>query len=97
MHLLDEFGNTYREIENDDFKIYKKIYTYNEVSNKKSEFTNSVDMIYDLISKDNIDCAYIVGDRIEAYSAALALHFCKIPIFHFVEYFLKLCFKIIIS
>lgn len=83
MHLLEEYGDTYKEIENDNFQIYKKIYTYSNVLNKKSEFTKSVDMIYDNISEDNLDCAYIVGDRIEAYSAALALHFCKIPIFHY--------------
>ena len=83
MHLLDKFGNTYEEIENDNFKIYRKIYTYNNVNDKKSEFTNSVNLIYDSIIEDCIDCAYIVGDRIEAYSAALALHFCRIPIFHY--------------
>ncbi len=83
MHLLEKFGNTYEEIESDNFKIFKKIYTYNNVHDKKSEFTNSVNLIYDSIIDDCIDCAYIVGDRIEAYSAALALHFCKTPIFHY--------------
>jgi UDP-hydrolysing UDP-N-acetyl-D-glucosamine 2-epimerase len=83
MHLLKKFGYSYKEIIEDGFTIHKKIPTYQNTEDKRNEFTNSVNMIYEAVKNDEIDCAYIVGDRIEAYSAALALHFLKIPIFHY--------------
>jgi len=84
MHLLEKFGHTYEEILNDGFEIYKKIPTYDDnESDKCEELTQTIEKIYRAIYKDELDFGYIVGDRIEAYGAALALHFRKIPILHY--------------
>ncbi len=83
MHLLKEFGSTVNEINNDGFTITEPIYTYNSIKEKAHQFSNSVRLTYDILKKYDIDLVYVVGDRIEAYTAALAAHFLKIPIAHF--------------
>lgn len=83
LHLLEKFGNTVEEIENDGFTIGKKIYTYSEEGTDKAfELTNSINMIYKELIKSDLDCIIVNGDRIEAYAVALSAHFSSIPIFH---------------
>ncbi len=83
MHLLKEFGYTVNEIREDGFEITESINTYNSIKGKSHQFSNSVKSIYDVLNNHTIDLVYIIGDRIEAYTAALAAHFLKIPIAHF--------------
>ena len=83
LHLLKKFGYTVDEIEEDGFTIGEKIYSYTEKGEDKVfELTNSINMIYKVISEAKLDGIIVNGDRIEAYAAALSAHFCKIPIFH---------------
>ena len=83
MHLLKKFGYTASEIINDGFSIDSLIKTYTEDGDEKVfEFTNSVEKIYKTLLKKELDAIYIIGDRIEAYAAALAAHFLKIFIIH---------------
>ena len=83
MHLLEKFGNTVNEIKNDGFEITENINTYKNMYSKADQYTNSLIMIYSTIKKYDIDIMYIIGDRIEAYTAALAAHFLKIPVAHY--------------
>ena len=82
MHLLKIFGYTLSEIKKDGFSITKSINTYDCSEKKFDQFSNSVKMISKVLEKYNIDAIYLIGDRIEAYSAALAGHFLKIPVIH---------------
>ena len=83
MHLLKEFGHTVDEIREDGFTTTEFIHTYNSIKEKSHQFSNSVSCIYDVLKKYTIDIVYIIGDRIEAYTSALAAHFLNIPIAHF--------------
>ena len=84
MHLLDKYGNTFNEILDDGFPIYKKIPTYQEVAkDKRNEFSETLNNIYESVKKEKLHAGYIVGDRIEAYGVALALHFLSIPVLHY--------------
>jgi len=83
MHLQKEFGYTLDEIKKDGLTITETISTYNSIKEKSYQFSNSVKCIYDVLKKYSIDIVYIIGDRIEAYSAALSAHFLGIPIAHF--------------
>ena len=80
MHLLKEFGYTLDDIIQDGFNVTDSIDTYNRVNHKYHQFSNSVKMTYDVLNNYVIDLVYIIGDRIEAYTAALAAHFLEIPI-----------------
>ena len=84
MHLLKNFGNTYQEIEKDGFKIQAKIPFYRE--NKSPgfpEFTLAIKKIAQVLDAEKYDALFVVGDRLEAYAAALAGHFTKTPVIHF--------------
>ncbi|MDD4979799.1 MAG: UDP-N-acetylglucosamine 2-epimerase [Candidatus Omnitrophica bacterium] len=85
MHLLPEFGSTYKEIEKDGFKIDKKV----GISlNSDTPFGLSRAVGAGLISFSKAfkalgpDIIVIVGDRFEAFSAAVAALVLRIPIAH---------------
>ncbi|MCL1938041.1 MAG: UDP-N-acetylglucosamine 2-epimerase [Candidatus Azobacteroides sp.] len=84
MHLLKKYGSTYKEIERTIIPITKKIHAYDEKDNLKIiDFTNIVNNLFLVLQSEDIDVLYIVGDRIEAYGAALVAHFLNIPIAHY--------------
>lgn len=83
MHLLKKYGETIHEILDDGFSIEETIATYTEEGQSKAkEFSNSIAMLSESISRVNPDVALIIGDRLEAYAAALACHFAGVPIVH---------------
>lgn len=83
MHFLSEFGNTIHEIESDGFKIIERLETYkNSNSDKFYEFITTIEMIGNALQKHKPNAILVIGDRIEAYGAALAAHFKGIPIIH---------------
>lgn len=85
MHLSPEFGNTYKTIEKDGFKISKKVEMLlssdTETAVAKSmglgtiEFTNALDDL-------RPDLVVILGDRFEILSACQASMVLKIPVAH---------------
>jgi UDP-hydrolysing UDP-N-acetyl-D-glucosamine 2-epimerase len=83
MHLLEKYGYTVSEIESDGFQVAEKIETYNKSCEKALQFSNSVGNIFKALQKHDLDIVFIIGDRIEAYSATLAAHFLSIPVAHF--------------
>ena len=42
-----------------------------------------IDTLYKVLPNLKLDIVYIIGDRLEAYAAALVAHFLKIPVAHF--------------
>ena len=84
MHFQHKYGDTIKEIEADNIApiIYAPCYVEEE-RDKEKDFVSLVDTLYNAYIIYKIDCIYIIGDRLEAYAAALAAHFLKIKIIHF--------------
>jgi GDP/UDP-N,N'-diacetylbacillosamine 2-epimerase (hydrolysing) len=85
MHLSPEFGLTYQEIENDGFKIDKKIEMLLSADTPSSISKSTglgligfADAFYEL----NPDIIIVLGDRYEVLAASLAAMFGNIPIAH---------------
>ena len=84
-HLSSAFGNTYKEIENDNFKIDKKIEILLE-SDSNVAISKSIGLAnisfseaYDELKPDII---FVVGDRYEIFSAIIPAFILGIPIAH---------------
>ncbi|NVK29850.1 MAG: UDP-N-acetylglucosamine 2-epimerase (hydrolyzing) [Gammaproteobacteria bacterium] len=83
MHLLSRFGDTLKEIADDGFHIGRVFHTYSEENEDKGlDFKNSFEQYYKYLKESDLDVIFVIGDRIEAYSAALAAHFAGIKIAH---------------
>lgn len=85
MHLSDEFGNTYLQIEKDGFNIDKKV----DISiTSDSEIAISKSMSIGIIGfaraydELNPDLIIVLGDRFEIFSAVTAATISRIPIAH---------------
>ncbi len=85
MHLSPEFGLTYKEIEQDGFKITER----NEMllsSDTPNGITKSVGLgtigFADIFTRTGPDMVVILGDRYEALAAATAAMIHRIPIAH---------------
>ena len=85
MHLSPKFGNTYKEIEQDGFKIDQKVRIPLN-SDKPIDITNATAKAMIGISKAykklTPDIVVLLGDRFEMLSAAFAAASAKIPIAH---------------
>lgn len=84
MHFQHKYGNTIKEIEADNIApiIYAPCYVEEE-RDKERDFVSLIDTLYYIYITHKIESIYIIGDRLEAYAAALAAHFLKIKIAHF--------------
>lgn len=85
MHLSPEFGLTYKEIEQDGFRITAQ----NEMilsSDTPNGITKSIGLgtigFADIFTRDAPDMVVILGDRYEALAAAIAAMIHRIPIAH---------------
>lgn len=84
-HLCANYGYTYRDIEQDDIAINKKIEI---LLNSDSFIGTSKSMSLAIISfseyfsEENIDMVVLLGDRFEIFSAAISANLAKIPIAH---------------
>ncbi len=85
MHLSPKYGNTFKEIENDGFKITKKVFLPLN-SNTKKNFSISAGTALIKFSKIidtiNPDILLLVGDRYETFAAAFTSLVYNIPIAH---------------
>ena len=85
MHLLPEFGNTYKEILNDNLKIEKKIkiMNYFDTPTSISKFTGlGISRFASVFKSIRPDLLVVLGDRYEIISATIAASFHQIPIAH---------------
>ena len=84
-HLLSAYGYTYKEIIDDNIKIFKKIKsplktdTDYSVAKATGIIIISFSKLFDIEKPTMI---VILGDRYEIFAAATAANFLKIPIFH---------------
>jgi len=85
MHLSPEFGSTFREIENDGYKIDVKVDMLLD-SNSRASMAKSLGIgiygIVQAIETISPDELLIYGDRMEALATAIAGSYCAIPVFH---------------
>jgi GDP/UDP-N,N'-diacetylbacillosamine 2-epimerase (hydrolysing) len=84
-HLSSEFGNTYKEILKDGFKIERKvkILDYSDTPNAISKSTGLGIMRFaKLFDNTKPDLLVVLGDRYEIMSAVIAANFYQIPVAH---------------
>ena len=85
MHLSEEFGNTYQQIEKDGFVINQKIDIFltsdSELSISKSMGLGIIGFA-DAFKKLKPDLIVVLGDRFEIFSAVSAAMIARIPIAH---------------
>ena len=85
MHLSSEFGNTYKEILKDGFKIEKKIKVLNSTDTPVaiSKSTSlGIKHFATIFNRAKPDLLVVLGDRYEILSAVIAANFHQIPIAH---------------
>jgi len=85
MHLSSEFGNTYKEILKDGFKIEKKIKVLNSTDTPVaiSKSTSlGIKHFATIFNRAKLDLLVVLGDRYEILSAVIAANFHQIPIAH---------------
>ena len=85
-HLLKKYGNTYKEILKDGFKIYKKFNIYNKNYDTlfgAVEAINNCSKKFGLLLNDiKPDMVLLTVDRIETLGAAIAASVMNYPIIH---------------
>jgi GDP/UDP-N,N'-diacetylbacillosamine 2-epimerase (hydrolysing) len=85
MHLSAKFGLTYREIENDGFRINRKIEILGNTDRNtdvSNAIANSIIGCADAFQELQPDLVILLGDRFEIFAAATAAHVANIPIAH---------------
>lgn len=84
MHYQHKYGDTINEIRKDCLAPIINAPCYvEEERDKEKDFVLLIDTLYKVFQENPFDVIYIIGDRLEAYGAALAAHFLKIPVAHF--------------
>lgn len=84
MHYQHKYGDTINEIRKDNLAPVIDSPCYVEEERvKEKDFVQLIDTLYCVLNENPFDVVYIIGDRLEAYAAALAAHFLKIPVAHF--------------
>jgi GDP/UDP-N,N'-diacetylbacillosamine 2-epimerase (hydrolysing) len=85
MHLSEEFGNTYQQIEKDGFTIDKKV-DISLTSDTELAISKSMGLgvigFADVFNKLQPDLIVVLGDRFEIFSAVSAAMIAKIPVAH---------------
>ena len=85
MHLLPEYGSTYKEISLDGFFIDGKIKSYQNNTND-SDILNSISHqignCSKVITKLKPDIIVLLGDRYDIFPVAIACHIIGIPLAH---------------
>jgi len=85
MHLSEEFGSTYKQIEKDGFTIDEKIENL-LTSDSKSSIAKSTGLatilLSDAFNRLQPDVVLILGDRFETHAAATTAMLMNIPIAH---------------
>ena len=86
MHLLDKFGQTYREIEKDGFKISEKIPCISEDDDTKERETLGISKVIEgsvgALNRIKPDITFVPCDRSEMMGAAIAAYYLGLPIAH---------------
>ena len=84
-HLEEEFGNTYKEIENDNYPISYRIPMNLKSDSKKNiveSMSKELNLFGTVLNSANPDMMVVLGDRYEILVAATAALIFNIPIAH---------------
>jgi GDP/UDP-N,N'-diacetylbacillosamine 2-epimerase (hydrolysing) len=85
MHFAEEFGNTYKQIEEDGFTINEKIENLLSSDTKSSVAKSTglaIILLSDAFSRIKPDIVLLLGDRFETHAAATTAMLMNIPIAH---------------
>ena len=85
MHLMPEYGETYKEIEKDGFTIDKKVYMHKPSDDAHgiiSSMAEEIQGMNDALSELKPDILVLLGDRYEILVAAQVALIHRIPIAH---------------
>ena len=85
MHMIKDYGYTYKEIINDGFKINKKIQINQQQNNEESileSISFQLKQCYRSLTNIRPDIVILLGDRYDIYPIAIACHVMKIPLAH---------------
>jgi len=85
MHFSEEFGNSYRQIEEDGFQIDEKIENLLTSDSKSSIAKSSglaMILLSDAFSRIKPDIVLLLGDRFETHAAASTAILMNIPVAH---------------
>lgn len=85
MHLSEEFGGTYKQIEEDGFTINDKIENLLSANSKSSIAKSTglaIILLSDALARLQPDLLLLLGDRYETHAAATAAMLMNIPIAH---------------
>ena len=85
MHLSPEFGLTYKQIEEDGFRINEKVENLLS-ADTDTAISKSIGLgiisYTDALNRLNPDLLIVLGDRYETYAAVIAAYTMKIPVAH---------------
>jgi len=85
MHLLEKFGETYRQLENDGIPITEKVRFFSEDDTPMAlseSLANGVSAFASALTAHNIDLIVVSGDRVENLALFTAASCLNIPICH---------------
>ncbi len=85
-HLMKEFGNTYKEVKNEGFKIFKKIELSKSILNKNyisKSVGKGVIKFSEVFNKIKPDLVCVPCDRYEMLGPAISSYLLNIPLAHF--------------
>ena len=85
MHLSEEFGLTYQQIEQDGFVIDEKVENLVEAENKTAMAKSTglaITLLSDVFERLQPDIVLLLGDRFETHAAATTAMLMNIPIAH---------------
>ena len=85
MHLQEEYGNTYQEIETDGFAIDYKIPMHLHSDCEKEilkSMASELSQFGEVLEKAALDIMIVLGDRFEILVAVTAAMVCRVPVAH---------------
>jgi UDP-N-acetylglucosamine 2-epimerase (non-hydrolysing)/GDP/UDP-N,N'-diacetylbacillosamine 2-epimerase (hydrolysing) len=84
MHLLSEFGDSYKQVENDFLKTVKipMVLPGDNLEDMASYLASGVKNFAHYFSKNRPDIVVVLGDRTEPFAAALASMYLNLPVAH---------------
>lgn len=82
MHMISNYGFTYKEIEKDGFPYIYPFINQNVDTNMDIALSNTIDGISYYINESNPDAIIVHGDRLEALAGAIVGSFNNIRVFH---------------
>lgn len=82
MHMLSDYGFTYKEIEKDGFPYIYPFVNQNHNTNMSVALSNTINGLSYYIDETNPDAIIVHGDRLEALAGAIVGAFNNIRVFH---------------